>query len=99
MTKGSRNYNLAFCCRLIRPNVEARATSIPCNMYGASNKANGAESRSPEGYSGGRASAALPLLDDVTALPASWHLASGRPALAPKWICYSVTDPNLFPIT
>jgi len=33
---------------------------------------------------GGRASAALPLLGDVTTSPASWRLASARPALAPK---------------
>jgi len=41
-------------------------------------------SRSPAGRGGGRASAALPLLDDVTTSPASRRLASARPALAPK---------------
>jgi A/G-specific adenine glycosylase len=40
--------------------------------------------RNPAGRGGGRASAALPLLDDVTTSPASWRLASARPALAPK---------------
>src|SRR2546428_9043969 len=40
--------------------------------------------RSPTGRGGGRASAALPLLDDVTTSPASRRLASARPALAPK---------------
>ena len=40
--------------------------------------------RSPSGRGGGRASAALPLLDDVTTSPASRRLASARPALAPK---------------
>jgi hypothetical protein len=35
----------------------------------------------------------LALLDDVTASPASRRLASARPALAPKWACYCVTDP------
>src|SRR3989442_9884031 len=40
--------------------------------------------RSPTGRGGGRASASLPLLDDVTTSPASRRLASARPALAPK---------------
>jgi hypothetical protein len=39
----------------------------------------------------GRASAALPLLDDVTTSPASQRLASARPALAPKCKRYSLT--------
>jgi len=38
----------------------------------------------PFGRGGGRAFAALPLLDDVTASPASRRLASARPALAPE---------------
>jgi nicotinamidase-related amidase len=42
---------------------------------------------------GGRASASLPRLDDVTASPASRRLASARPALAPKCITYSVAGP------
>src|SRR5437762_12423290 len=40
--------------------------------------------RSPAGRGGERASAALPLLDDITTSPASRRLASARPALAPK---------------
>jgi len=36
------------------------------------------------GRGGGRASAAFPLLDDVTTSPASRRLASARPALAPE---------------
>jgi len=47
--------------------------------------------RNPAGRGGGRASAALPLLDDVTTSPASRRLASARPrsaagatVLAPK---------------
>src|SRR5881396_542669 len=40
--------------------------------------------RSSTGRGGGRASAALPLLDDVSTSPASRRLASARPALAPK---------------
>src|SRR5881296_3062692 len=51
--------------------------------------------RSPEGRGGGRASAALPLLDDATTLPASRRLASARPALAPKCTPYFLTGPNL----
>jgi len=54
-------------------------------------KAGGPGSRSPAGRGGGRASAALPLLDDVTTSPASRRLASARPrstagatVLAPK---------------
>ena len=39
---------------------------------------------STQSRGGGRASAALPLLDDVTTSPASRRLASARPALAPK---------------
>ena len=39
---------------------------------------------SPAGRGGGRASAALLLLDDVTTSPASQRLASAHPALAPK---------------
>src|SRR5512139_2938937 len=42
------------------------------------------QGRNPAGRGGGRASAALPLLDDVTTSPASRRLASARPALAPK---------------
>jgi hypothetical protein len=42
---------------------------------------------------GGQASASLPLLDDVTASPASRRLASARPALAPKCKRYSLTGP------
>src|SRR4030042_844116 len=38
----------------------------------------------PTGRGGGRASAALPLLDDVPTSPASRRLASARTALAPK---------------
>ena len=78
-----------------RPAGEARATSIPGSMHGASNKASGPAGRSPEGRGGGRASAALPLLDDDTTSPASRRLASARPALAPKCKRYSLTDPNL----
>src|SRR5438132_537651 len=48
-----------------------------------------------EGRGGGRASAALPLLDDVTTSPASRRLASARPALAPKCTPYFLTGPNL----
>jgi len=33
------------------------------------------------------------LLDGVHTSPASRCLASSRPALASKWICYPVTDP------
>jgi hypothetical protein len=51
-------------------------------------------SRSPKGRGGGRASAALPLLDDVTTLPASRRLASARPARAPKCITYFLTGPK-----
>jgi hypothetical protein len=40
------------------------------------------------------ASASLPLLDDVTALPASRLLASARPALTPKRITYFGTVPK-----
>ena len=76
-----------------RPAGEARATSIPGSMQGASNKASGPGGRSPEGRGGGRASAALPLLDDDTTSPASRRLASARPALAPKCKRYSLTDP------
>ena len=76
-----------------RPAGEARATSIPGSMQGASNKASGPAGRSPEGRGGGRASAALPLLDDDTTSPASRRLASARPALAPKCKRYSLTDP------
>src|SRR5881396_2088754 len=47
--------------------------------------------RSPEGRGGGRASAALPLLDDATTSPASRRLASARPALAPKCTPYVLT--------
>jgi len=48
----------------------------------------------PEVRGGGRASsAALPLLDDDTASPASRRLASARPALAPKCKRYSLTGP------
>src|SRR5438874_13178462 len=50
--------------------------------------------RSPEGRGGGRASAALPLLDDITTSPASRRLASARPALAPKCTPYFLTGPN-----
>jgi hypothetical protein len=60
----------------------------------ASNAASEPAGRSPEGRGGGRASASLPLLDDDTASPASRRLASARPALAPKWTCYYVTDPK-----
>ena len=77
-----------------RPAGEARATSIPGSMQGASNKASGPAGRSPEGRGGGRASAALPLLDDDTTSPASRRLASARPALAPKCKRYSLTDPK-----
>src|SRR5438874_264022 len=49
--------------------------------------------RSPEGRGGGRASAALPLLDDATTSPASRRLASARPALAPKCTPYFLTGP------
>jgi hypothetical protein len=45
------------------------------------------------GRGGGRASALLPLLDDVPASPASRRLASARPALATKCKCYSFTGP------
>ena len=76
-----------------RPAGEARATSIPGSMQGASNKASGPAGRSPEGRGGGRVSAALPLLDDDTTSPASRRLASARPALAPKCKRYSLTDP------
>jgi hypothetical protein len=47
----------------------------------------------PKGRGGGRASALLPLLDDVPASPASRRLASARPALAPKCHLYSLTGP------
>ena len=40
--------------------------------------------RQPPGRGGGRASAVLPILDDVTTSPTSRRLASARPALAPK---------------
>jgi hypothetical protein len=40
------------------------------------------------------ASDSLPLLDDVTALPASRLLASTRPALMPKCITYFGTVPK-----
>src|SRR5438552_9881411 len=49
--------------------------------------------RRPEGRGGGRASAALPLLDDATTSPASRRLASARPALAPKCTPYFLTGP------
>src|SRR5436309_6445361 len=51
--------------------------------------------RSPEGRGGGRASPALPLLDDATTSPASRRLASARPALAPKCTPYFLTGPKL----
>src|SRR5438093_5426954 len=54
----------------------------------------GPAGRSPEGRGGGRASAALPLLDDVTTSPASRRLASARPALAPKCTPYFLTGPK-----
>ena len=47
-----------------------------------------------KGRGGGRASAALPLLDDDPASPASRRLASARPALAPKCKRYSFTGPK-----
>src|SRR5207249_10346731 len=50
--------------------------------------------RSPGGRGGGRASAALPLVDDVTTSPASRRLASARPALAPKCTPYFLTGPQ-----
>jgi hypothetical protein len=74
---------------------KTRATSMPGRMYGVSNAASGPGGRSLKGRGGGQASASLPLLDDDTASPASPRLASARPALAPKWTCYYVTDPNL----
>jgi hypothetical protein len=43
----------------------------------------------PQGRDDGQASAALPLLDNDTASPASRRLASAHPALAPKCITYS----------
>src|SRR5438552_11267098 len=64
-------------------------------MEGATNTASGPAGRSPEGRGGGRASAALPLLDDVTTSPASRRLASARPALAPKCTPYFLTGPKL----
>jgi ubiquinone/menaquinone biosynthesis C-methylase UbiE len=57
-----------------------------------SNKASGPAGRSPAG----RASAALPLLDDGTASPASRRLASARPALAPK--CEVISAQALSPL-
>src|SRR3989442_12335678 len=64
-------------------------------MKGGRNTASGPAGRSPEGRGGGRASAALPLLDDATTSPASRRLASARPALAPKCTPYFLTGPNL----
>jgi len=77
-----------------RPAGKARATSMPGCMLGASNEASGPAGRSPKGRGGGRASAALALLDHGTASPASRRLASARPALAPKCNLYSLSGPK-----
>jgi hypothetical protein len=55
-----------------------------CHTRGTMPTLNTSKGRNPAGRGGGRASAALPLLDDVTASPPSRRLASARPALAPK---------------
>jgi len=78
---GSRNNNLAFCCgRRRNSNIMPDACQARPNMP----QIKILSGRNPLGRGGGRASAALPLLDDVATSPASRRLASARPALAPK---------------
>ena len=95
--KGLSKNNVCTLLLAPRPAGKARATSIPGVVY--KERATQPAGRSPKGYGGGRASAALPLLDDVTTSPASRRLASARPALAPKCKRYSLTGPNLTTIS
>src|SRR5205823_6295987 len=77
-----------------RPAGKARATSIPAAVCKErATQPAGLRAAAPEGRGGGRASAALPLLDDATTSPASRRLASARPALAPKCTPYFLTGP------
>ena len=55
-----------------------------CNIIRRLQLSAGLGSHRPAGRGGGLASAALPILDDVTTSPASRRLAYARPALAPK---------------
>ena len=72
---------------------ERRAYSLVCEERATKPAGLGAAARLGRG--GGRASAALPLLDDGTASRASRCLASARPALAPKCNLYSLPGPNV----
>src|SRR5436190_20801039 len=77
-----------------RPAGKARATSIPaavCKERATQPACLRAAAR--RGRGGGRASPALPLLDDATTSPASRRLASAHPALAPKCTPSFLTGP------
>src|SRR5436189_1666554 len=73
------------------PSARSERRASRCGVERAGTQASGPAGRSPEGRGGGRASAALPLLDDATTSPASRRLASARPALAPKCTPYVLT--------
>src|SRR5437773_5454655 len=64
--KGSRRNNFPFCCRPPGPLARRERRAIPgavCEERAT--KPAGLRAASPEGRGGGRASALLPLLDDV----------------------------------
>src|SRR6059036_174997 len=86
-----------FCCWPPGPLArrERRAYPLrPLRYVRSEQRSQGACGPQPGGARR-RASAALPLLDDVTTSPASRRLASARPALAPKCTPYFLTGPNL----
>src|SRR5437870_12032580 len=80
---GSKVYILLLAPR---PAGKARATSIPAAV--CKERATQPAGRSPEGRGGGRASAALALLDAVNTSPASALLAYVRPVLATNSTTY-----------
>src|SRR5207249_2582347 len=93
--KGPSGNKVCILLLAPRPAGKARATSIPAAVCKErATQPAGLRAASPEGRGGGRASAALPLLDDATTSPASRRLASARPALAPKCTPYFLTGPK-----
>jgi hypothetical protein len=78
---GARENSLASRCGL---GAECNIMFGACRPRGSMARSNMLRGRSPSGHGGGRASAAMPLLDDVATSPASRRIASARQAPAPK---------------
>src|SRR5438094_3731299 len=82
-----------FCCWPPGPLARRERRAYPLRYVRSEQHSQRPCGPQPGGARRRAASAALPLLDDVTTSPASRRLASARPALAPKCTPYFLTGP------